>query len=139
MNRRNRSRMKMVLSSPFMLVGVLIVFLFLARAAWGMMSKAGLSADRFDQAQAGMAKLEDSQSDLSAKVALLSTPAGVEADLREKYHAVAPGESVAVIVGQPSDSAAAADSASVSPPSQASMTSTAHASWWRRFVDFIGL
>src|SRR5947207_2368032 len=98
MKRRNRSSLYSVLSSPFTLIAALVLFVVFARAAWNIHEKARESALRLEVAQAELTKLRESQADLSARVNQLSTPAGVKAQIRERYHAVEPGESVAVIV-----------------------------------------
>lgn len=95
---RNRSKWRSFLSSPFTLVAVLILIFFLGRAVWNIHDKADLSAERLEQARAELAKLEADETSLAQKSADLSTDAGVEREMREKYRAVLPGESVAVIV-----------------------------------------
>ena len=89
-----------------------------------------------DQAQAQYAKLQSSQKQLSEEVTELSSPGGIEADLREKYHAVSPGESVAVIVDSPSggDSNAGQSVSALNASSAVPIKS-----WWQRLFDFFGL
>ena len=98
--------------------------------------RAKLANERLSQAQAQYAKLEDSQAKLSNEVTELSSPGGIEADLREKYHAVTPGESVAVIVDSPSGNDSNADQSA----GALNVSTTAPAgNWWHRFLDFFGL
>ena len=136
MKRRNSFSWKRLLASPVTLIIVLVIFVVLARAAWTMVSRSRLAAERLSQAQAQYAKLQASQARLSEEVGELSSPGGIEADLREKYHAVSPGESVAVIVDSPSvDDPNAAQSAGA-------LNSSAPApavNWWQRFLGFFGL
>ena len=136
MKRRNRFSIKRLLSSPVTLVVMAVVFAVSARSAWTMFDRSRLSETKLDQAEAQYAKLGDSQAQLSEEVGELSSPGGVEADLREKYHAVAPGESVAVIVdnsvhGDPDRdlSAAAVETNSTAPAEGC----------WQRFWSFLGL
>ena len=136
MKRRNPFSIKRFLASPVTLIVVLVVFVVMARAAWTMIDRDRLSAARLDQAKAQYAKLEESQESLSGKVAELSSPSGVEADLREKYHAVMPGESVSVIVDSPSNGDSNNGQSAVA--AQVSSTILTN-SWWRRFLDFLGL
>jgi cell division protein FtsB len=89
---------KRILSSPFTLFALVIVFVVLARAAWNIHGKAVLSDARLHEAQSELNKLHSRDVDLSAEVDRLSTPAGIEAELRSKYRATKNGESVAVIV-----------------------------------------
>jgi cell division protein FtsB len=136
MKSRNRSGHKAVLSSPFTLVAAAIVFVFLARAAWGIYEKASESAVHLDQAQAELARLEADRADLEAKVAGLSTSAGVEAAMREKYHAAEPGESVAVIIDNGTGQTAGAQASNQ--PSSSTMP-VQILNWWQRLLQTIGL
>ena len=103
-----------------------IALLLLVRAGWNIHEKAVVAGARLSEAQAELSGLEQQKAALSSSIAYLSTPAGMEAELRDKYHAVKEGESVAVIVD---DDAGAASSTA---------TSTLSESWWHRFMDFIG-
>ena len=136
MKRRNSFSWKRLLSSPVTLIIMILMFTVLARAAWTMVSRSKLANERLSQAQAQYAKLQASQAKLSEEVAELSSPGGIEADLREKYHAVTPGESVAVIVDSPSGNDSSADQSA----SALNASSTAPAgSWWQSFLGFFGL
>jgi len=135
MRPRNRSRFQAILSSPVTLVLAAIVFYFLARAAWNIHEKAVESASRLASAQNDLSKLEQSQQTLEDSVDKLSTPAGVEADIREKYHAVQPGESVAVIVDTPP---AGANGSNAATAGAASSTVQAPG-FWSRLLQLFGL
>ena len=118
------------MSSPFVLVVAIILFIILARAAWNIHIKAGAGVAKLDQAETELAKLQARQSDLSNQVSYLSSENGVEAELRSKYRGVKEGESVAVIVDDQSNTqAAAVSNASDTPP----------IGWWQRFLRFFGL
>jgi len=137
MKTRNRSGWKAFTSSPFTLIVALIILGFLVRAAWNIHGKAALAGKHLDQTESEITKLQASQADLSAKTADLSTEAGIEAELSEKYRAVAPGESVAVIVDPMSpnvtngtDANAASSSASLKAPTQG---------WWQSLLRMLGL
>lgn len=136
MKRRNSFSWKRLLRSPVTLIIMIAMFAVLARAAWTMVARDRLSAARLDQAESQYAKLQGNESKLSEEVSELSAPGGVEADLKEKYHAVSPGESVAVIVDSPSGG----DHGSDQSASALNASSTAPAvNWWHRFLDFLGL
>ena len=94
----NRSPWKRAFYSPVSVVIAGIALAFLIRSGWNIHDKAMLAEERLDQAKTELADLEQQKSDLTASIGKLSTPAGMEATLREKYHAVKEGESVAVIV-----------------------------------------
>ncbi len=129
MKRRNRSSLHAILSSPFTLIAALVLFVVLARAAWSISGKAQESALRLEVAQTELAKLQENQADLSNRVTELSTPDGIKAQMRERYHAVEPGESVAIIVDSAASDTAAALNA----------TSSQAISWWGRLLHVFGL
>lgn len=131
MMRRNRYRPSAILSSPVTIVLALTVLFFVARAALRIHSRAADSSARLEKARADIAGMEAKQSDLRGKIQDLSTAEGVEASIREKYHAVEPGESVAVIVN--TDAAGPAASGGLS------ATSSSELGWWQSFLRSIGL
>lgn len=128
----NRSPWKRIFYSPVSIVIVCIIFILILHGAWGVHEKALIAQARLDQARAELADLQQQQSSLSASIAQLSTSDGIEAALREKYHAVKEGESVAVIVDT-----STSDNKNAS-TSQAFSTSTPK-SWWGNILQFIGL
>ena len=123
----NRSSSRRILSSPIALIVLLILFAILVKAAWNAHTKAVLSQTKLDDARNELAKLQERQADLSTKVAYLSTDQGLQAEMRDKFHAVKDGESVAVIV----DNSQSANAIQAS--------STASIGWWGRFLHFFGL
>jgi len=131
MNRRNRSRTRAILSSPVILVAAIVLLIFLGRAAAGIYSKSAESSAHLEEAQSSLEKMEASETNLKSQIDSLSTPAGIEASVRERYHAVEPGESVVVIVDdKPATSAGSASS---------STENVAIRSWWQRILQAIGL
>jgi cell division protein FtsB len=129
MNRRNRSRFRTIVSSPVTMFLALVLLILLGRGAYNIHAKAGESSEKLAEAQSNLDRLEHNRDAIQAKINDLSTDAGIEASMREKYHAVAPGESVVVIVDP-----------DASRNGQAAATTTAPAgSWWHRFLDAIGL
>ena len=125
-----RSIWKRIISSPFTLAAVVVLFIVLARSTWNMYQKAHLSDTRLEQANSELAKLAQRQDELSQKVVYLSTEQGIEAEIRTKYHAVKEGESVAVIVDDQRQTQTAA---------VVQATSTPVVSWWQRVLRFVGL
>lgn len=89
---------KKIASSPILIFVLLILAFFLMRAV----SNVGDKVTRIDQKLANAnneyQKLIDREKSLKEKVDFLSTDAGVEAELRSKYKAVAEGEMVVVIL-----------------------------------------
>jgi cell division protein FtsB len=123
----NKPFYERVAGSPLALIAVIILLAFLAKAAWNIHAKASTTSQKLSESQIELAKLKDSQQDLTAKVSYLSTDQGIEAEMRTKFKAVKEGESVAVIVDTDQKAAAA------------EATSTASVGWWRRMLRFFGL
>lgn len=128
MNRRNRSKFRVIISSPITLILALALLVLTGRAAMGIHAKALESAEKLTEAQMNLDRLQSNQANLEARIGELSTDAGREASIREKYHAIAPGEEVVVIVDDQPSSAAATSGAPVE-----------HLSWWQRAFRAVGL
>jgi cell division protein FtsB len=126
----NRSLWKRTISSPFTLLGVLILFVILVKATWNVHQKALTSSNRLNETQAELSRLQAHQKDIATHISYLSTDQGIEAELRTKYRAVKPGESVAVIVDK--DQVASVQSTNASAVSE-------KVSWWTSFLRFFGL
>jgi cell division protein FtsB len=131
----NRSTWQRVFYSPAGIVVGCVVFILLIRGGLSIHEKADMAEQRLQQAQIELAGLERQQQTLSSSIDQLSTPEGIEAELREKYHAVKQGESVAVIIGSSSgddvDSEGALSSSSLA-------SSTSPSSWWGSVLRSIG-
>jgi cell division protein FtsB len=126
----NRSPWKRFIYSPAGIIIGCIGLFILVRAAWNIHEKAVVADERLSQAQAELAGLEQQKESLSDSISYLSTPAGMEAELRDKYHAVKAGESVAVIVDDASSSSSSGASSEAS--------STPSSGWWSGLLNFIG-
>ena len=124
----NISKSKSYLWSRLMLVLVTILFIFMTRAAWNIHKKAQISLAKYNQSLIELEKLKDKSDNLSASVAWLSTEKGIEAELRSKYHAVAIGESVAVII----------EDEKVPTTSSSSILGIPNIPWYRRILNSIG-
>lgn len=129
MMRRNRAKKSPILSSPVTLLIALIVLVLLARSAARIHTKAAESERRLAEASASVGRLEAKQALLEGKIGSLSTPEGIEASIREKYHAAEPGEQVAVIVDKDEPYAASAAETAESAP---------RLTVWQRLLRAIG-
>ncbi len=130
----NRFTWQRFFYSPVGIVIGFIVFIFLLRGGWAIHQKALLAQQRLNQAQTELTDLQHQQLSLSNSINQLSTPAGIEAELREKYHAVKEGESVAVIV----DNSKLGDNEGGSSSQSTSSTTVSQLSWWGSVMQFIG-
>ena len=130
MKRRNRSLWQNLLSSPFFLVASIIILILLTRAVLNIHEKAIESDVRLRETQAELAKLQADESALTTEVSSLSTPAGIRDEIKERYHAVDPGESVAVIV---------TNSSGIASSSAETAEASSSPTWWSRMIHFFGL
>ena len=131
MQNGNRKYWWKLMHNPFIILLALILLFFLARAAWNVHRSANAVSAKLAQAQAEEERLEAEQQTLSAKISDISTPEGLESQLRLKYRAVKEGESVAVIVNT--------DQASGSESIEASSTDNNKVGLWDHFLGFFGL
>ncbi|MDE2037996.1 MAG: hypothetical protein KGI69_02105 [Patescibacteria group bacterium] len=136
MERRNSRPWRKALSSPLVLAGAVVLFAVLARADWNIHQKSSESAAKLSQASAGLEKLTADQAALSAEIAELSTSEGIKAELRDRYHATEPGESVAVIIDQ---SATSSPAGSTSVSGAAPSGPAPSGGWWSGLLRIIGL
>jgi len=95
---QERRKIKKFLYSWLSLVVMIVIFAFLSKAVWGVYEKEQLSLKRLSETEAQYKSLEKRRKELSEKVDLLQTPAGVEAAIRDKFPVVKDGEKLVVIV-----------------------------------------
>lgn len=126
----NSSSWKKFFYSPASIGIAIVMFGLIVRGGFNIHEKALLAQDRLDQTQAELVNLEHQKQSLSASIEKLSTPAGVEAELREKYHGVREGESVAVII-DPNESGKVSGATT-------SGTSTPELTWWGKVLRLVG-
>ncbi len=120
--------------NPFITILAFVLLFLLARAAWNVHHSANSVSTKLSQAQAEEDKLESEKSDLSGKIAELSSPSGIESELRMKYRAVKDGELVAVIVSNTNNSQSTG-----SVPDDSGISTSGSGSLWSRFLGFFGL
>lgn len=110
--------------SPVTIGLLFVITFFMFRSAIGVHNKAIVSREAFDRASRELAKITSDEANLANSIDYLSTPAGVETEIRKKFRAVKPGESIAVILEDASSSGTA--------------TSTAKRGFWGRMWGWIG-
>lgn len=115
------------LNSGLALFLVIILFVFMAKAAWNMNASAKVAKERLDKAQNDQRKLEDRKNDIAAKVEYLSTDKGMESEIRSKFRLAEEGESVAVIVSDTSNATTVATT-----------TGIQKENWWQKLMGMIG-
>lgn len=78
-----------------------------------------------NQHQAELESLQSKERDLTEKIGELSTERGIEAEVRNRYRVVKPGESLVIVVEGENSQTPPVDQVPIS--------------WWARFRSFIGL
>ena len=102
--------------------GCLVLFgvtVLAIHAAWGMYGKLAEASGGRDSAQAELSALKQQEAQVSASVAEISSPRGVEVQLRERFGVARPGEGVIQIVRESASTSAQAP---------------AQESWWARIT-----
>lgn len=94
-----------IIYSPVSLIILVIILAFSVRATWAVHVKEQMSRDSLDQSQRELDKIAAREQSLNQAIAYLSTPQGVETEIRKKFRVVKDGESVAVIVDDASGTA----------------------------------
>lgn len=93
-----RRRVRRLLGSRLITLGLLVLAFMVGRAAWGMFQTYREAASARQEAEAELAELEESLEAVSGDAAELRSSAGVEKRLRASLNVAAPGEEAVVIV-----------------------------------------
>ncbi len=93
----NRTSRKILESKPFLLLLGILVFAF-GWNIFGFWGKMEETKKNKEMAQAKVAELQAQKDKLSGDIAKLKTDEGVEANIREKFGLVKPGEQMIVVV-----------------------------------------
>lgn len=139
---RQKRKIRRVIYSPLTIIVLFFVVIVLAKAAWNVYVKETESRTYLTEAQMQFEKISADQSSLSASVAALETPEGVEAAIRSQFLVAKPGEQVAVIVDGDEDNAddAPASGSDVYDSNGAGVNSASSATstlgFWENIVDF---
>ena len=92
--------MKRMVYSQLTLVILLLIFLGLVKATWGVYEKNKLSRAKLTETGKEFNSLMLRKSELTIKVDSLETESGVEAAIREKFPVAKTGEKVVFLVDQ---------------------------------------
>lgn len=112
-----------VISSPLVLLFLVFVAVFLGRATYRILAKERESAKNLARAQAELQELQDKKEGIEKDINRLSTPEGVEEELRSKYAIKKPGEELVVIVND-----------EPAPAKEEVKEKT----WWEKIEEFFG-
>ena len=100
---RQKRKLRKAIYSPFVIVFLIIILGVFIKATWNVYKKSGESQVYLSQAMAQLDKASSTEAGLANSVAALNTREGVETDIRSQFLVAKPGEQVAVIVDNASD------------------------------------
>jgi cell division protein FtsB len=122
---RKRPNGRLSWSRMFLGCGAILALALLAffsvRSAWGMYEKFTEAAAADEQAQNNLAQLQQQYTQVNTDVQEVSTPEGLDGQVRERWGLAKPGEGEIDIVEEP------AASATTTPPSQSLWSWLMHA------------
>ena len=97
---KDKRKRKEKLYSFWSVLALFIVFLFLVRGVWNIYQKEKESANLDSDSRAKLESLNSQADQLNSNISKLSTDAGIDEELRQKYGVVKPGEEMIVVVPQ---------------------------------------
>lgn len=94
----NKKKLRKIIYSPVAMSLLVIIFLIVFRAVWGVYNKFQLSKQNLIKDKTEMAKLLTREKGLTSSLDYLKTEQGIESEIRTKFRAVKGDEKLAVIV-----------------------------------------
>lgn len=95
---QKKKKIRKILYSPFILIILVIVLLFLIKGSWTVHKKALLSKQNLEKERLELQKLIENEKNLASSIEYLKTDQGIESEIRSKFRAVKDGEKIAVII-----------------------------------------
>lgn len=95
---QEKHKYKKILYSKGMIIVLVILIVFFARATWGVYKKEKESSANAYRATQELKRLSDREALLTSEIARLSTDEGIEEEIRAKYGVSKPGEEILIIV-----------------------------------------
>ena len=121
-----RKKKWQIFYSPLSFIVLLIIFVLMLRAVWGIYNHELVSSRDRQRVEGDLADSNDRLTALQEQVADLSNPQGVDEQIRSKFNVAKPGEGVAVVVGGVV-------------PTSSPVLPTPQKSSWQKFLGFFGL
>ncbi len=94
----DKKRLRRFVASPWVLAGLGVLSVIAGLNTWDMYQKWRLSEDVLEKTIASYENLEKREAFLDGRIKSLSTGAGVEAEVRERFGVAKPGEAVIVVL-----------------------------------------
>lgn len=88
------------LYSPLSIILLVIIVVFLARAAWDIYQKSRLGDEAYQAALLKLKELEERKKALEEELARVGSQQGLEAQIRQNLPVAKPGEEVIIIVDE---------------------------------------
>lgn len=100
---------KRILQSKVVLLIIFLIFLFMAKAVYGVYVKNSLAGQNVEKTRVELQGLEEKRDDLAEKLDNVATERGIEEEIRKSFSVAGAGEGVIVVVPgeDESDTAAA--------------------------------
>ena len=95
---QERKKIRKILYSKASLFVLFLILIFTVDGAWNIYQKAKIARAERDVAARALADVQVRKAELESSLAKLQSEGGVEADVREKFTVVKPGEDVVVVV-----------------------------------------
>lgn len=101
---QQRRKIKRFIYSRVMLIVLLVILFFVLKGVWGVYEKQQYTKDNLNKVSGDLQRLREREARLSTQINWLKTYNGTEAEIRDKYGLVKPGEEVITIVEPESSS-----------------------------------
>ena len=118
------NKRKTWLQSPLLAVFLVLVLIWLCFVVFRVSLKYREAATLRNQYRNELTELQKKETDLNSKITNLSTERGLEAEVRNRYRVVRPGEQLVIVVDN--TSATTAETIDEKP------------SFWEKFLKFVG-
>ncbi|MEI6528675.1 MAG: septum formation initiator family protein [bacterium] len=113
---------KMMYSKPALIV-LFIAIVFLLKEVYDIYQKQQISRQNYDRVATSVESLKSREKMLTSELDRLSTNQGVEAEIREKFNVVKPGEEIIMVINSSS--------------SEADQTAgNSEQNWWQKFIGW---
>jgi len=98
---KERRRIRKLLYSKITIGFFVVVFFFIASAAWGVYGKYRETKENQESAGRELVKLQERKADIERGIERLESARGIEGEIRGKFGLVKDGEGVIIIVESP--------------------------------------
>lgn len=97
---QQKRKIRRVVYSRITIFILLLILLLILNGVWSVYQKQQYTKDNLDKVSSDLKNLKARESNLSKEIDWLKTSGGAEAEIREKFGLIKPGEEVITIVDQ---------------------------------------